>query len=137
MFQAARIVLERVQGLVNPLGALFDCFTHISDWVCQETGDPVITKPQVFHVVPQDVDQVFGNYSWIGRQIRADNKSICQRTIGATTLSRPPLESSRRGESRSAVHIFSDHFLTSYFLKQVKAWPQQKYAQQIWIRLVE
>ena len=33
--------------------------------------------------------------------------------------------------------FFSDHFLTSYFLKQVKAWPQQKYAQQIWIRLVE
>ena len=33
--------------------------------------------------------------------------------------------------------FFSDHFLTSIFFKQVKAWPQQKYTQQIWIRLVE
>ena len=30
-----------------------------------------------------------------------------------------------------------DHILTSYFLKQVKTWPKQKYTRQIWIRLVE
>ena len=45
-------------------------------------------------------------YSWIGRQIRADKKSIYQRTRRATTLSRPQLESSRRGESKSALTIF-------------------------------
>ena len=32
---------------------------------------------------------------------------------------------------------FSLIILTSYLFKQVKAWPQQKYTQQIWIRLVE
>ena len=46
------------------------------------------------------------NYSWIGRPIRADKKIICQCTRRVTTLSRPPLESSRRGESKSAGSIF-------------------------------
>ena len=45
-------------------------------------------------------------YSWIGRPIRADIKLICQRTRRATTLLRPPLESSRRGEFRSSGSIF-------------------------------
>ena len=57
------------------------------------------------------------NYSWIGRPIRADKKSTCQRTRGATTLSRPPLESSRRGEPRSAVHIFLWSFFDLLFFK--------------------
>ena len=46
------------------------------------------------------------SYSWIGRPIRADKKLILEKTVRATTLSRPPLESSRRGESRSAWSIF-------------------------------
>ena len=65
-------------------------------------------------------------YSWIGRPIRADKKSICQRTRRATINPRPRMKSSRQGESRSSRYIFCDHFLVSYFLKQVKAWPQQK-----------
>ena len=68
---------------------------------------------------------------------RADKKSICQRTRRATTLLRPPLKSSRRGESRSTEYIFLWSFLTSYFLKQVKIWSQQKYTQQNQIRLVK
>ena len=31
--------------------------------------------------------------------------------------------------------FFCDHFSTSYFFKQVKIWPQQKWTRQIWIRL--
>ena len=50
---------------------------------------------------------------------------------------KPPLESSRQGQSRSAWYIFVNLFLTSQPLKQVKTWPQQKYTRQIWIRLVE
>ena len=45
-------------------------------------------------------------YSWIGRPKRADKKIICQRTRRVTTLLSPPLESSRRGEFRSALSIF-------------------------------
>ena len=45
-------------------------------------------------------------YSWIGRPIWADKKLIYQRTRRVTTLLRPPLESSRRGEFRSAGSIF-------------------------------
>ena len=45
-------------------------------------------------------------YSWIADQRHAHKKSICQRTRRVTTLSRPPLESSRRGESRSFRSIF-------------------------------
>ena len=41
------------------------------------------------------------------------------------------------GESRSSGYIFCDRFLISYFLKQVNAWPYQKYTQKIWICLVE
>ena len=37
---------------------------------------------------------------------RADKKLIYQRTRRVTTLLRPPLESSRRGEFRSALSIF-------------------------------
>ena len=45
-------------------------------------------------------------YSWIADQRHSHEKSICQRTRRVTTLSRPPLESSRRGESRSVRSIF-------------------------------
>ena len=77
------------------------------------------------------------SYRLIGRPIRADKKSICQRTRRATINPRQWMKSSRRGEFRSSRYIFCGQFLTSYFLKQVKVWPQQKYTQQIWIRLVE
>ena len=33
--------------------------------------------------------------------------------------------------------LLCDYFLTSYFLKHVKTWPEQKCTRQIWIRLVE
>ena len=45
-------------------------------------------------------------YSWIADQRHAHKKSIFRQTRGVTTLPRPPLESSRLGESRSAVTIF-------------------------------
>ena len=73
------------------------------------------------------------SYSWIGPPVQADKKSICHRTRRARIISRPPLESSRRGEFRSFRYIFCDHFLTFYFLKQVKTWLQQKYTRKIWI----
>ena len=45
-------------------------------------------------------------YSWIANQRHAHEKSIFRRTRRVTTLSRPPLESSRRGESDSVRSIF-------------------------------
>ena len=45
-------------------------------------------------------------YSWIGRPKRADKELIYQRTRRVTTLLRPPLESSRREESKYAGSIF-------------------------------
>ena len=47
-------------------------------------------------------------YSWIADQLHTHThtKLICRQTRGAATLLRPPLESSRRGESKSAVSIF-------------------------------
>ena len=45
-------------------------------------------------------------YSWIGRPIWADKKLIYRRTRRVTTIPRPPLESSRRGEFRSSGSIF-------------------------------
>ena len=45
-------------------------------------------------------------YSWIADPQDAHEKLICRRTRRATTLLRPPLESSRRGESRSDRTIF-------------------------------
>ena len=49
---------------------------------------------------------LMNRYSWIADQRDAHKKSICQRTKRVTTLSRPPLESSRREEFRSARYIF-------------------------------
>ena len=49
-----------------------------------------------------------GPYGWIADQRHAHKKSICQRTARATTLS-----------NLSGLFL-CDHFLTSYFLKQVK-----------------
>ena len=46
------------------------------------------------------------NYSWIGRPIGADKKSIYRRTRSVMTITRQPLESSRQGEFRSAGSIF-------------------------------
>ena len=45
-------------------------------------------------------------YSWIADQRDAHELLICQRTRRVTTLSRPPLESSRQGESDSVWSIF-------------------------------
>ena len=50
-----------------------------------------------------------GGHSWIVDQQDAHEKLICQRTRRATTIPRPPLESSRRGESRSAWYTFVNH----------------------------
>ena len=46
------------------------------------------------------------NYSWIGRPIGADKKSIYRRTRSVMTITRQPLESSRQGEFRSGGSIF-------------------------------
>ena len=46
------------------------------------------------------------NTIWIADQRHAHEKLICQRTVRATTFSRPPLKSSRRGEFRSDWFIF-------------------------------
>ena len=45
-------------------------------------------------------------YSWIADQQDAHKKLICQRTRRFTTLLRPPLVYSWRGESRSAWYVF-------------------------------
>ena len=45
-------------------------------------------------------------YSWIDDQRDAHKKTIFRKSRGVTTIPRPPLESSRRGEFRSAVTIF-------------------------------
>ena len=77
-------------------------------------------------------------YSWIGRPIEPTKKQFFNEPEGLHTINpRPRMKSSRREESRSTGYIFLWSFLTSYFLKQVKTWCQQKYTQQIWIRLVE
>ena len=53
------------------------------------------------------------SYSWIG-PVDAHEKPIPQRTKRATTISRPPLESSRRGEFNSAGIIFVKVILTFF-----------------------
>ena len=45
-------------------------------------------------------------YSWIANQPDTQEKLICQRTRRVTTIPRPPWESSRREESKSALPIF-------------------------------
>ena len=45
-------------------------------------------------------------YSWIGPPVDAHNKIIYRRTRRVTTIPRPPWESTRRGESKSALTIF-------------------------------
>ena len=50
-------------------------------------------------------------------------------------IPRPPFENSQQGELDLPGIFFRDHFLTSSLLKQLKTWPQQKYTQQIWIRV--
>ena len=64
-------------------------------------------------------------------------KSICQRTVRATTIPRPPLKSSRQGKFRSSGFHFLWSFVDLLFLKQVKIWSQQKGTRQIWIRLIK
>ena len=54
-------------------------------------------------------------YSWIADPQDAHKKLICQSTSRVTSLSRPALESSRRGESRSTGFIFVWPILTSFF----------------------
>ena len=44
----------------------------------------------------------------------------------ATTIPRPPFESSRRGESNSALTIFVKFIFDLYFLKQVNTGSEQK-----------
>ena len=46
--------------------------------------------------------------------VETHEKSIYQRTKRAATIPRPPLESSWRGESKSAVTIFVKFILTSF-----------------------
>ena len=65
-------------------------------------------------------------YSWIGRPLRADKKLIYQQTRWVTTLLRPPLESSRRREFKSAGSIFAKSFLSSFFKITSKILPKQK-----------
>ena len=71
-------------------------------------------------------------YSWIGHKIRADKKLICQRTRRVTTLLRPPLESSRQGESKSAVYIFVRPMF-GLFLITFRLTSEQKHTRKIWI----
>ena len=54
-------------------------------------------------------------YSWIERQKYAHKKSIPEKTVRATTIPRPPLESSRREESRSAWSIFVKFIFDPFF----------------------
>ena len=49
---------------------------------------------------------VAGAYSWIANQRDAHETSILQATRRVTTIPRPPLESSRQGESESDRAIF-------------------------------
>ena len=58
--------------------------------------------------------------------VDAHKKMIYRRTRRVTTIPRPLLENSRRGESKSALAISVKFILTSYFLKQVKIGSQQK-----------
>ena len=53
------------------------------------------------------------DYSWIADQRDAYKKMIFRRTRRVTTFSRPLLESSRQGESRSIRTILFDNFLSS------------------------
>ena len=56
-------------------------------------------------------------YSWIGPLVETHEKSICRRTRRVTTIPRPPLKSSRQGESRSTGYIFLWSFFDLLFLK--------------------
>ena len=54
-------------------------------------------------------------YGWIGPPVHAHKKTIPENTRTSTIISRPLLERSWRGESRSAWTIFEKSFLTSFF----------------------
>ena len=65
------------------------------------------------------------HYSWIGPPVETHEKSICQQTIRAMTIRRPPLESSRRGEFRSAVIIFVYALFWKIYWIPLKIMPKQ------------
>ena len=56
-------------------------------------------------------------YSWIGRSIRADTKSIYRRTRRVTTLLRSPWESFQQGKIRSAWTIFVEFIFDLLFFE--------------------
>ena len=66
------------------------------------------------------------HYSWIGPPVETHKKLICQRTVRATTTPRPPLESSRQGESKPAETILVKVILTSFFKITFQIMSQQK-----------
>ena len=76
-------------------------------------------------------------YSWIGRPIRADKKYFARKPEGFTTLLRPPLESSWRGESKSALTIFVKFIFDLFFQNNFANIRQRKKSKQIWICPVE
>ena len=81
--------------------------------VCVKKLVHLLFKPRTPSLLKQDTHVVSRRdnrtqiyYSWIGPPVETHKKSICRRTRRVTTIPRPPLESSRRGESRSAWYIF-------------------------------
>ena len=80
--------------LTTPLNNIFCVVKNISTY----------WKTHLRVHLPQYLAHSVVQLDWTSNTSR--EKSICQQTRRVTTLSRPPLESSRRGESKSTLTIF-------------------------------
>ena len=76
-------------------------------------------------------------YSWIADQRDALEKSFFKEPEGLRQFRDHRWKALGKKNSDLTGIFFCDHFFASYFLNQVKIWPQQKYTGQNQIRLVE
>ena len=90
----------------------------------------VLSSCKLFYLPYIQLDWMSSVSRW---KIHSKKKNVTAR---ATTIPRPPMESSRQGESKYFVYIFVWSFFNSYFLS-IRKGSQQKYTRQIWIHPVK
>ena len=101
------------------------------------TGRPIQLYAYIKTFVLDPDFVVDEGYSWIGPPVETHEKLIPGRIRRARTNPRHYWKALGEENPDLSDIFFDGHFLASYFLKQAKTWPQQKYTRQIWIRLVK
>ena len=119
--QQYREILPFVSEIFDIQGLEFMYF----DWFL--VGSISLPTAQLYIISIKDILQrdVGSLYSWIAPPVHA-HKINSQKDEKVMTNLRPRTENSRRGSSRSALTIFCDQCLASYFFKHLKTESQQK-----------